>query len=111
MTLGVLGGTFDPIHLGHLAAGDAAQQALSFDSMLLIPSRIPPHRADPVRPGLKSIRDGEARRQGAAGVDGVADRAGSRGRSYTYDTLLELREAMSEGRGIDGGRVEGRFFS
>ena len=48
MTLGVLGGTFDPIHLGHLAAGDAAQQALSFDSMLLIPSRIPPHRADPV---------------------------------------------------------------
>ncbi len=51
MTLGVLGGTFDPIHLGHLAAGDAAQQALSFDSMLLIPSRIPPHRADPVTAG------------------------------------------------------------
>ena len=45
MTLGVLGGTFDPIHLGHLAAGDAAQHALSLDSVLLVPSRIPPHRA------------------------------------------------------------------
>ena len=48
MTLGVLGGTFDPIHLGHVAAADAAQQALSLESILLIPSRIPPHRADPV---------------------------------------------------------------
>ena len=48
MTLGVLGGTFDPIHLGHVAAAEAAQRALSLDAITLIPSRIPPHRTDPV---------------------------------------------------------------
>ena len=48
MTLGVLGGTFDPIHNGHVAAAAAAQQALDLDSIVLVPSRIPPHRDDPV---------------------------------------------------------------
>ena len=42
---GVLGGTFDPIHLGHLAVADAAQRMLALDEVLLIPSLAPPHRA------------------------------------------------------------------
>jgi nicotinate-nucleotide adenylyltransferase len=42
--VGILGGTFDPIHLGHLEAASAAQRALSFDRVLLLPSRTPPHR-------------------------------------------------------------------
>ncbi len=41
---GVLGGTFDPIHLGHLAAAGAACRALALDEVLFIPSRLPPHR-------------------------------------------------------------------
>jgi nicotinate-nucleotide adenylyltransferase len=44
MTVGILGGTFDPIHLGHLEAATAAQQALTLDRVLLMPSRTPPHR-------------------------------------------------------------------
>jgi nicotinate-nucleotide adenylyltransferase len=43
--VGILGGTFDPIHLGHLVAASAAQQALSLDQLLLVPSRTPPHRS------------------------------------------------------------------
>lgn len=43
--LGILGGTFDPIHLGHLEAATAAGRALSLDRVLLIPSRTPPHRS------------------------------------------------------------------
>ena len=43
--LGVLGGTFDPVHFGHLDAGDAAQSALGLDEVRLIPSHDPPHRA------------------------------------------------------------------
>ena len=43
--LGVLGGTFDPIHLGHLEAASAAIRALSLDRLLLLPSRTPPHRS------------------------------------------------------------------
>jgi nicotinate-nucleotide adenylyltransferase len=42
---GVLGGTFDPIHVGHLAVADAASRALALDEILLIPSLAPPHRA------------------------------------------------------------------
>lgn len=43
--LGILGGTFDPIHLGHLEAATAATRALSLDRLLLLPSRTPPHRS------------------------------------------------------------------
>jgi nicotinate-nucleotide adenylyltransferase len=111
MTLGVLGGTFDPIHLGHLAAGDAAQQALSFDSLLLIPSRIPPHRADPVTAGpedrfaMAKLAANERPGWTASRIE--LDREG---RSYTYDTLIELRDAMSEAPGSTGSRVDGQIF-
>ena len=42
--LGVLGGTFDPIHVGHLDAAAAAQAALTLDEVLFVPSHDPPHR-------------------------------------------------------------------
>ena len=42
--LGLLGGTFDPFHFGHLDAADAAQRALALDEMLVVPSHDPPHR-------------------------------------------------------------------
>ena len=44
MTLGILGGTFDPVHDGHLIAAAAAKRTLSLDRVLLLPSRTPPHR-------------------------------------------------------------------
>ena len=43
--LGVLGGTFDPIHVGHVAAAAAARRALALDRILLMPTHVPPHRA------------------------------------------------------------------
>lgn len=50
--LGVLGGTFDPIHYGHLDAAHAARNALSLTHVLLVPSRLPPHRTS--RPPIVS---------------------------------------------------------
>ncbi len=47
--LGVLGGTFDPVHWGHLDAAVAATDALGLTDLLFVPSRVPPHRpAGPV---------------------------------------------------------------
>ena len=43
--IGILGGTFDPIHLGHLDAATSARTALSLDSIMLVPARTPPHRS------------------------------------------------------------------
>jgi nicotinate-nucleotide adenylyltransferase len=45
--IGILGGTFDPIHCGHLDVADAAQRALSLTRMFVITSNIPPHRQHP----------------------------------------------------------------
>jgi nicotinate-nucleotide adenylyltransferase len=88
---GVLGGTFDPIHLGHVAAAEAAQRALNLESIVLVPSRIPPHRADPV---TASTEDRLAMAQlAAAGRPGWSvsrieiDREGP---SFTFDTLAAL---------------------
>ena len=44
---GILGGRFDPIHLGHLETAAVARQVLGLDQVLLLPSRVSPHRATP----------------------------------------------------------------
>ena len=49
LRIGVLGGTFDPIHLGHLDVADAARSALGLDEVRLVPARVPPHRVAGVR--------------------------------------------------------------
>jgi len=46
--IGLLGGTFDPIHYGHLDAGAAAERALQLTELLVLPSNIPPHRPQPI---------------------------------------------------------------
>ncbi|HYE88067.1 MAG TPA: nicotinate-nucleotide adenylyltransferase [Vicinamibacterales bacterium] len=96
--LGVLGGTFDPIHLGHIAAADAAQRALGLHNILLVPSRIPPHRADPVSAGADhryAMAQLAANKPGWSASRIELDREGP---SYTYDTLVELGRgrALSE---------------
>ena len=79
MKIGILGGTFDPIHLGHLEAASAARRALSLDRLLLLPSRTPPHRSTEPRASVfhrfamaalaaaerdMSVSDLEVRREG-----------------------------------------------
>jgi nicotinate-nucleotide adenylyltransferase len=95
MTLGVLGGTFDPIHNGHIAAAEAAQRALTLEAITLVPSRIPPHRQDPVgasgedRYAMAALAAAERPHWTASRLE--LDREG---RSYTYDTLIELRNQV-----------------
>ena len=45
---GLLGGTFDPIHVGHLDVTETARSALELDRVVLVPAHIPPHRRPPV---------------------------------------------------------------
>jgi nicotinate-nucleotide adenylyltransferase len=45
-SIGMIGGTFDPIHLGHLAAAEEAREALGLERVLFIPNAIPPFKLD-----------------------------------------------------------------
>ena len=47
--IGILGGRFDPIHLGHLATATVARRRLALDTVLLLPSRVSPHRSASAR--------------------------------------------------------------
>ena len=44
--LGVLGGTFDPIHLGHLLLAEAARRLARLERVLFVPARVPPHKRE-----------------------------------------------------------------
>jgi len=94
MKLGVLGGTFDPIHNGHVAAAAAAQGTLGLDTISLIPSHTPPHRHDPVgatgEQRFEMVRLAAAEHPGWTASRIELDREGP---SYTYDTLVTLSES------------------
>lgn len=91
MKTGVLGGTFDPPHVGHLIVAQDAALALGLDRILFIPAAVPPHKRDNAitPPGqrrrmLELAIEGDTR----FGVDPVElERTGP---SYTVDTLREL---------------------
>ena len=53
--IGILGGTFDPIHLGHLAIAEAAREALGLERVLFVPASLPPHRS--IAPGAPAPTD------------------------------------------------------
>ena len=90
MRLGILGGTFDPIHVGHLAVAKAAINCANLDRILFVPSAQPPHRGPasaPAEDRLAMVRlavEGEPRLE----VADVEVRRG--GTSYTAETLSEI---------------------
>lgn len=102
MKHGVLGGTFDPIHNGHIAAALAAQASLALDTITLIPSHIPPHRADPSGASSEErYAMAKLAAQGRPGWSASRIELDREGLSYTYDTLVELGAAL----GVPGTQI------
>ena len=92
MRTGILGGTFNPPHLGHLHAAELAHDALRLDRVLFIPTNLPPHQALPENTASPEARCEMVRRLTAdrpwAQLDTLEiDRGGA---SYTVDTLRAL---------------------
>lgn len=52
MKVGFLGGTFDPIHLGHLRAAETAREGLGLERVAFVPAGVPPHRGAPLASAL-----------------------------------------------------------
>ncbi|MCI0546690.1 MAG: nicotinate-nucleotide adenylyltransferase [Candidatus Rokubacteria bacterium] len=91
VTKGVLGGSFDPIHLGHVAAAEAALRLRRLDRVLLVPAGLAPHKAAGAASFEHRLAMAKLAAEGRPGLE-VLDLEGRRpGPSYTVDTLRELR--------------------
>jgi nicotinate-nucleotide adenylyltransferase len=96
MKIGILGGTFNPIHVGHLILAEEAREMLNLDRVIFVPACLPPHkngaeiapakaRFEMIKAAIKgnkffSVSDVEIKRTG---------------RSYTIDTITELKAQFS----------------
>jgi nicotinate-nucleotide adenylyltransferase len=91
-SLGVFGGTFDPIHVAHLAVAEAARDALGLERVLFIPNRQPPHKPDRVvTPALDRLAMVRAAIEGNPAFEASTIEMDRDGPSYTADTLETLR--------------------
>lgn len=94
--IGILGGTFDPIHLGHLRLAEEVREALDLEQVRFVPAYQPPHRRAPVAPAPHRLAMVEA-----ALADNphfcVDTREYTRGgASWMVDTCTSLREEFAE---------------
>ncbi|MBA2518306.1 MAG: nicotinate (nicotinamide) nucleotide adenylyltransferase [Chloroflexia bacterium] len=95
--LGILGGTFDPVHLGHLIIATELAEALGLDKVLFVPAGRPPHKADlvvsPDRDRLAMLRLALSGNPAFAVSTIELDRPGP---SYTADLLATLSQQIPD---------------
>ena len=101
MKIGIYGGTFNPIHLGHIQAARFAAEYLGLDKLLLVPAGIPPHKT--MDAGAPAPDQRLAMAELAAGAVGPAAEASDmelrrKGKSYTLDTVKAIREKHPHAR-------------
>lgn len=95
-SIGILGGTFDPIHLGHTLPAKAVADYLSLTKILLIPANIPPHKATP-NVSAKQRAEMVHLACSTESLFSCDERELKRdGHSYTVDTLKELSKSFPQ---------------
>ena len=89
--VGILGGTFDPIHIAHLAIAEEAREALGLSKVLFIPAAMPPHKVDrPVSDPEHLMAMVELAIADNPAFEASRIELGRTGPSYTVDTLEAL---------------------
>lgn len=97
--IGVLGGTFDPLHLGHLRAAEVVRDALSLDRVLFVPAKNPPHKSAPrLTEAPHRLHMVERALEGEEGFAVCRIEIEREGLSYTIDTLAELGARFPDSR-------------
>lgn len=98
--IGILGGTFDPIHYGHLRLAQQVADALKLEEVRFVPSGTPPHRATPRLPAAERLAMVKLAAQGNS-LFRVDEREIDReGPAYTVDTLEALRRELGSERSV-----------
>jgi nicotinate-nucleotide adenylyltransferase len=91
--LGLLGGTLDPIHVGHVETALAARRALGLECVYVLPSNVPPHRAErPAASGYHRFAMTALAINGLDGFEASDIELCAPGPSYTAETLARFRE-------------------
>lgn len=101
MRLGVMGGTFNPIHYGHLAAANEVCEVFALDTVVFVPAAAPPHKdlaaiIDPRHRLMMAMLATISQPQFAVSSVEI-DRPGA---SYTVDTIAQLKELYQEQKAI-----------
>lgn len=96
--IGILGGTFNPIHIGHLVIAELSQEKLMLDKVLFVPSYYPPHKS---RKNVISAKhryrlvDLAIRHNQKFAIDDFEVRR--KGKSYSYETICHLKSQYPKG--------------
>lgn len=95
--IGILGGTFDPIHLGHLAIAEDARERLHLDRVIVIPTGQPWLKSgQQVTPADHRLAMVTLAIQDSPGLEVSSIEIDRPGPTYTVDTLVELREDLGD---------------
>lgn len=94
--IGIYGGTFDPIHIGHLRTALDLYETLGLDEVRLIPARVPPHREPPRLSPAQRLALLKAAVDGQPGLVVDSRELQRSGPSYMVDTLASLRDELGD---------------
>ncbi|GIO85408.1 putative nicotinate-nucleotide adenylyltransferase [Paenibacillus faecis] len=89
--VGIMGGAFDPVHLGHLLAAEAAREQYGLEEVWFMPSHIPPHKHQAGVSGKQRLEMVEAATRANPAFKPLDLELRRGGVSYTVDTIRELR--------------------
>lgn len=94
-TIGIFGGTFDPVHRAHITLAEQLRTQLALDEMRLLPCRLPPHRDQPTASDSDRLH---MLRLACTGTNLLVDdrELHREGPSYTIDTLQSLRKEYGD---------------
>lgn len=97
MRVGILGGSFNPIHIGHLILAEEAREKLKLDKVFFIPICLPVHKeAKDLLAAEKRLRMVKLATSGNPYFEALDIEVRRKGKSYTIDTLRDLRQLYPE---------------
>lgn len=94
-TLAILGGTFDPVHIGHLRIAIRLREA-GFDEVIMVPNKVPPHREQPQASGEQRLTMLQLATRDLDGISASDIELRQEGTSYSARTVTQLKQQHPE---------------